>query len=281
MDALIRAKGLVKEFRVPGGARRVRALDGVDLELGAGERLALVGGSGSGKSTLARALLWLDPPDAGEVEFLGRPLRRLPAKDLRRLRRDFQMVFQDPGSSLDPRWSVGDIVTENLAVHEGLKGAARREAAAGLLERVALDPALAARRPHELSGGQRQRVALARAVATRPRLLVADEPVSSLDLELQAQLMGLLRGLTDAGGMALVLVTHDLRLARAHCGRVAVLDAGKVVEEGPAERLLRAPAHAATRELVDAALPRCGAALPLPLPQCGAAQPQPQQIIPG
>jgi peptide/nickel transport system ATP-binding protein len=270
MAELLRATGLVKDYAVPKlkgwfGSDSVRALDGVDLSLNEGETLAVVGESGSGKSTLGRALLWLDPPDQGTVVFGGKTLGALGASELRRQRRDLQMVFQDPYASLDPRQKVGDIVTENLSVHEGLASAALGETAGRLLRQVGLEPGMADRYAHEFSGGQRQRIAIARAIATRPRLLIADEPVSALDLELQGQILALLKKLRAEMGMGMVFITHDLRLVKGFCRRMLVMKAAKVVEEGTVEEVFGAPKHAYTRELLDAVLP-----LPLPGARQGA-----------
>jgi peptide/nickel transport system ATP-binding protein/oligopeptide transport system ATP-binding protein len=260
MPELLRATGLVKEYKVPTrtgwfGSETVRALDGVDLSVAEGEIVAVVGESGSGKSTLGRALIWLDPPEQGEVVFAGKPLRALRASEVRHLRRDLQMVFQDPFASLDPRQKVGEIVTENLAIHDHLGGEAREEAAAALLTQVGLDPSFAGRYAHEFSGGQRQRIAIARAIATKPRLLVADEPVSALDMELQGQILELLRLLKVKMGLGIVFITHDLKLVKGFCSRVVVLKDAKVVEEGPVEKVFGAPEHPYTRELLAAVLP--------------------------
>jgi ABC-type glutathione transport system ATPase component len=261
---LLRAQSLVKEYKVPKaagwfGSLAVRALDGVSLAVAEGECLAVVGESGSGKSTLGRSLLWLEPTDGGSVHFEGRELGRQPAGDLRRLRKDLQMVFQDPYASLDPRWTAGDLVTENLQVHFGLAGEARLQAAERLLAQVGLDPGMAGRFAHEFSGGQRQRLAIARAIATKPRLIVADEPVSALDLELQVQILDLLRQLKRQMNLTLVFITHDLRLVRGFCDRVIVMQKAVIVEEGPVEGVFRAPQHPYTRELLAAVLP-----LPIP-----------------
>jgi peptide/nickel transport system ATP-binding protein len=264
MAELLRAAGLVKDYKVPKlegwfGSDSVRALDGVDLVLEEGETLAVVGESGSGKSTLGRALLWLDPPDQGTVVFAGKALGSLGASDLRRQRKDLQMVFQDPYASLDPRQKVGEIVVENLLVHGSLKGNALREEAGRLLSQVGLESGMAERYAHEFSGGQRQRIAIARAIATRPRLLVADEPVSALDLELQGQILDLLRKLRAEMGMSMVFITHDLKLVRGFCRRVMVMKDAKVVEQGTVDEVFKNPRHDYTRELLDAVLP-----LPLP-----------------
>jgi ABC-type microcin C transport system duplicated ATPase subunit YejF len=260
MSVILKATGLVKDFKVPKkdgwfGSERVRALDGVSLELAEGETLAVVGESGSGKSTLGRVLLHLEAPDEGSVEFRGRALAGLSASELRALRRDLQMIFQDPYASLDPRQRVGSIVTENLEIHEGLKGARAEAEAARLLALVGLEAEAAKRYPHEFSGGQRQRIAIARAIATSPKVIVADEPVSALDLELQVQILDLLRSLRARMGLSLVFITHDLKLVRGFCDRVLVMQKAKVVEEGPVEQVFKAPQHPYTRELLAAILP--------------------------
>ncbi|HTB23316.1 MAG TPA: ATP-binding cassette domain-containing protein [bacterium] len=272
MAELLKATGLVKDYKVPKlegwfGSATTRALDGVDLSLDEGESLAVVGESGSGKSTLGRALLWLDPPDEGSVVFGGKALASLGASDLRRQRRDLQMIFQDPYASLDPRQKVGDIVTENLQVHADLKGSALGSEAARLLRSVGLEPDMAERFVHEFSGGQRQRIAIARAIATKPRLLIADEPVSALDLELQGQILDLLKKLRAGMGLSLIFITHDLKLVKGFCRRVLVMKDAKVVERGLVEEVFSRPAHAYTRELLDAVLP-------LPLPRAALRVPE-------
>lgn len=260
MSEILRADALTKDFKVPKkdgwfGAERNRALDGVSLSLQAGESLAVVGESGSGKSTLGRALLWLDPPDSGTVSFQGRALQTLGTGALRQARRDMQMVFQDPYASLDPRQRAKAIVTENLSVHEGLKGDRVDEEAKRLLVQVGLDPGMLERYPHEFSGGQRQRLAIARAIATRPKLIVADEPVSALDLELQVQILDLLRRLKAQMNLSLVFITHDLKLLRGFCDRMIVMQKARVVEEGTVEDVFKRPQHPYTQELLAAILP--------------------------
>ena len=256
---ILKAAGLTKAYKVPKkdgwfGSDDVHALKGVSLSVAAGETVAIVGESGSGKSTLGRLLLRLERPDAGQVEFEGRELGALPSADLRRLRRDLQMVFQDPYASLDPRWRADEIVTENLAVHEGLKGGQLKEEAARLLALVGLDPSMLDRYPHQFSGGQRQRLAIARAIATSPKLLVADEPVSALDLELQVQILDLLKALRAKMKLSLVFITHDLKLLRNFADRVVVMKDGLVVEEGPLGQVWSNPQHPFTQELLASVL---------------------------
>ncbi|HEY3568841.1 MAG TPA: oligopeptide/dipeptide ABC transporter ATP-binding protein [Thermoanaerobaculia bacterium] len=230
----------------------VRALDGVDLELARGECLALVGESGSGKTTLGRCALCLIEPDAGRVLFAGEDLLALPAGALRARRRRFQMVFQDPWGSLDPRQRVESIVAEPLAIHTDLDRDGRRERTRELLAMVGLSPELAGRFPHELSGGQRQRVGIARALAPEPELLVADEPVSSLDMSVRGQILSLLAGLRERLGLSLLLISHDLAAVERLADRVAVMYLGRVVETGPARELMTRPLHPYTVSLLSA-----------------------------
>ena len=230
----------------------VRALDGVDLELARGECLAVVGESGSGKTTLGRCALRLIEPDAGRVLLDGEDLLSLPAGALRARRRRFQMVFQDPWGSLDPRQRVESIVAEPLAIHTDLGRDGRRERARELLAMVGLSPELAGRFPHELSGGQRQRVGIARALAPEPELLVADEPVSSLDVSVRGQVLALLAGLRERLGLSLLLISHDLAAVERLADRVAVMYLGRVVETGPARELMARPLHPYTVSLLSA-----------------------------
>jgi peptide/nickel transport system ATP-binding protein len=245
------------EFAVTRGwlraPRQLAALAGVDLSIAAGESCGIVGESGSGKSTLARAALRLLLPRSGRILWLGRDIAGLPRAELRRLRRDRQIIFQDPLGSLDPRLTVAAILAEPLAVHEpSLNSQARARAVAAALEAVALPQELAARYPHELSGGQCQRVGIARAMILRPALLVADEPVSALDVPTQEQIVTLLQELTAAHGMSLMFISHNLALVRRLCTRVLVLYLGRMMELAPVQALFAAPRHPYTRELLAA-----------------------------
>jgi peptide/nickel transport system ATP-binding protein len=235
------------------GSGAVHALQDVSLELRAGEALGVVGESGSGKSTLARAALQLIRPSAGRVSWMGRPLAGLPARQLRRLRRDLQIVFQDPLASLDPRMTIGAIVGEPLRAHEPRVDArARQRQVSRMLERVGLDPQMAARYPHELSGGQCQRAGIARAMILGPRVLVCDEPVSALDAAVQAQILELLAGLKSEHGMSILLVSHNLAVVRRLCDRVLVLFRGRMMELADSRALFVRPLHPYTRELLEA-----------------------------
>ena len=236
-----------------GGGRPLRALEDVSLELHAGEALGVVGESGSGKSTLVRAALELIRPSAGRVIWMGRPLAALSARELKHLRRDLQIVFQDPLASLDPRMTVGRIVAEPLEVHErGLDAASRGRRVADMLVRVGLGAEMLDRYPHELSGGQCQRVGIARAMILRPRLLVCDEPVSALDVSVQAQILDLLASLKAEHHMSILLVSHNLAVVRRLCERVLVLYRGRMMELADARALFSRPLHPYTRELLDA-----------------------------
>ena len=246
---------LLPRTRVLGPAPRLQALAGVSLQITAGRSLGVVGESGSGKSTLARIVMALEPPSQGSVQLLGRDLHRLPAAQLRAARRDLQMVFQDPYGSLDPRQSVERIVTEPLSALSRLPRAQRAERAAEVLAQVGLRPGDAHKYPHEFSGGQRQRIAIARALITRPRLIVADEPVSALDVSVQAQVLNLLAELQERHGVTYLLISHDLAVVSHLCDEVLVLQAGRVVERGAPQQLFADPQHPYTRALV-AAVPR-------------------------
>ena len=248
---LVREYTLPREhlFRPPG---TVQALNGVSFSIAAGRSLGVVGESGSGKSTLARLVMALDAPTAGTVELLGRNLHQLPAEQLRQARRDFQMVFQDPYGSLDPRQTVERIVTEPLQAQGQTTRAEQREQAAQVLSQVGLRTNDLGKYPHEFSGGQRQRIAIARALITRPRLIVADEPVSALDVSVQAQVLNLMQDLQQQFGITYMLISHDLAVVNHLCDEVVVLYQGRIVERGSPGELFRNAQHPYTQSLVGA-----------------------------
>ncbi|MEO1102438.1 MAG: oligopeptide/dipeptide ABC transporter ATP-binding protein [Pseudomonadota bacterium] len=253
---LVAAKGLSCSFDIKRGlfarTARLKAVDRVNLEVYPGEVLGVVGESGCGKSTLGRLLIGLTKPTGGEVTFDGEPLRARGGAALRSLRRRLQVVFQDPFSSLDPRRSVGAQIADGLRIHAIVPPGEIDAEVARLLETVGLDPRAAARKPHEYSGGQRQRIAIARALATRPDFIVADEPVSALDASIQAQVVNLLADLSQKLNLALIFISHDLHVVRHLCDRIVVMYLGRIVEEGPAAAVFGAPAHPYTRALLDA-----------------------------
>ncbi|MFO7692527.1 MAG: ATP-binding cassette domain-containing protein [Vicinamibacterales bacterium] len=254
--AFVEVAGLVKTFerRAAPWARRsrIRAVDGVSFTIDEGETFGLVGESGSGKTTAARCLLRLVEPTAGSFTFRGEQVFGLPGARLRRLRREMQMIFQDPGSSLNPRMTAGAIIEEGLVIHKLGSPADRRARVRELLDLVGLDAGSAGRYPREFSGGQRQRIGIARALVLRPAFLVADEPVSALDVSVQAQIANLLMDLQQRLGLTLLLIAHDLRLVRHLCTRVAVMHRGRIVETGSAAAVLQTPDHPYTRALVAA-----------------------------
>jgi ABC-type glutathione transport system ATPase component len=257
---LLQVENLVREYAMPreklfGPPPRVHALKGVSFTIQAGRSLGIVGESGSGKSTLARLVMALDAPTSGRVLLDGRDLHALPREELRRARRDFQMVFQDPYGSLDPRQTVARIVAEPLAAQGGMTAADQRQRTAAVMDAVGLRAADLDKYPHEFSGGQRQRIAIARALVTRPRLIVADEPVSALDVSVQAQVLNLMQDLQAEFGVTYMLISHDLAVVHHLCDEVAVLWQGRIVEQGPPDRLFGAAEHPYTQALV-AAVPR-------------------------
>jgi ABC-type oligopeptide transport system ATPase subunit len=237
----------------------VKAVDDVSFEINEGETLGLVGESGSGKSTTGYSVLQLLKPTGGSVQFMGKELTTMSRNDLREIRREMQIVFQDPYSSLNPRMTVGNIVAEPLTVHGVGTRRSREASVRDLLETVGFNPDFTNRYPHEFSGGQRQRIGIARALALNPRLIVCDEPVSALDVSIQAQILNLLKDLQRDLGLAYLFVAHDLAVVRTMSDRIAVMNKGKLVEMGPAEQVYRNPQDEYTRALL--------AAVPVPDPR--------------
>jgi ABC-type oligopeptide transport system ATPase subunit len=254
---LVQVENLVREYQMPREKLfepppKVHALNDVSFTIEAGRSMGIVGESGSGKSTLARLVMALDKPTSGRVLMMGRDLHALPREELRVARRDFQMVFQDPYGSLDPRQTIERIVTEPLAAQGGVGRGEMQARAAEVLDSVGLRRNDLGKYPHEFSGGQRQRIAIARALITRPRLIVADEPVSALDVSVQAQVLNLMADLQAQYGITYMLISHDLAVVHHLCDDVAVLWQGRIVEQGPPERLFTAAEHPYTRALIEA-----------------------------
>ena len=258
MSALLQVTALAKCYPLPRthpfvSTPSLVALDDVSFTLQAGKTLGIVGESGSGKSTLARLVMALEAPSAGKVIFEGRDLHALTKEELRAARRHFQMVFQDPYSSLDPRMTVTRAVAEPLEQLEHLPKAERRERAAAMLDAVGLNASADLDKyPHEFSGGQRQRIAIARALVTQPKLIVADEPVSALDVSVQAQVLNLMQDLQERFGLAYLFISHDLAVVDLVCDELIVLQRGRVVERGPTDEVLNAPRQPYTQRLIEA-----------------------------
>jgi oligopeptide/dipeptide ABC transporter ATP-binding protein len=251
-ETLVSVRDLVKHFPIEGSDDVVRAVDGVTFQIFAGDTLGLVGESGCGKSTVGRCLLRLIEPTAGHVNFQGRDILALDRKELRQIRREMQIIFQDPYASLNPRMKIGDIVAEPLVIHnEGTKND-RRERVAQLLRRVGLDPDYMNRYAHEFSGGQRQRIGVARTLALNPKLIVADEPVSALDVSVQAQVVNLLQELQQEFRLTYLFISHGLAVVEHISTRVAVMYLGRIVEIAPADELYAQPLHPYTQALLSA-----------------------------
>jgi len=251
-EELVRVRGLFKHFPVAGSDDVVRAVDGVTFDIFRGETLGLVGESGCGKSTVGRCLLRLIEPTRGQVEFDGRDVLATSGAELRRLRREMQIIFQDPYASLNPRMRVRDIVSEPLVIHGIGDKSERRERVSELLRKVGLDPDYMNRYPHEFSGGQRQRIGIARALALNPKLIVADEPVSALDVSVQAQVVNLLEDLQGEFELTYLFISHGLAVVEHISDRVAVMYLGRIVEVATAEELYANPLHPYTRALLSA-----------------------------
>ena len=278
---LLEVEALAVDYRLPAErllapARRLRAVDGVSLHVARGETLGLVGETGCGKSSLCRAIYGLAPISGGAVRFEGLDLSAATAAHKREIRKGMQMIFQDPGGSLNPRMRVGDTVAEPLEIHREGDRRSRRERVSRILEAVGLDAGDSERYPHEFSGGQRQRIAIARAVVIEPSLILADEPVSALDVSLQAQILNLIATLCRRLGLALLFVSHDLNVVGHLCDRVAVMYLGRIVESGPAAQVFGSPRHPYTRELV-ASSPVPDPARPLRAPSVAGDPPNPAE----
>ncbi len=260
-EPLLQVRGLTKHFGTPGWfgrGRVVHAVENVSLDVAPGEVVGLVGESGSGKTTIARCALRLTEPTAGEVRFAGTDLRRLPRRALKAVRRRMQYVFQDPFGSLSPRMTVAEILTEGLVIQRIGSRAERRDRAVQALAAVELQADSLSRYPHQFSGGQRQRLGIARALVLQPDFLVADEPVSALDVSIQAQIINLLRGLQQRMGLTMLFISHDLAVVEYLCDRVVVLYLGRIMEVAPTAKLYEAPQHPYTKALM--------AAVPVPDP---------------
>lgn len=249
---LVQIRGLEEHFPIAGSDDVVRAVDGVSFDIRTGETLGLVGESGCGKTTVGRCIVRLIDPTAGAIAFEGQDITELRGQGLRDLRREMQIIFQDPYSSLNPRLSIRSIISEPLEIHKIGTRSERRDMVADLLKRVGLDPKYADRYPHEFSGGQRQRIGIARALALKPKFVVCDEPVSALDVSVQAQVINLLEELQDEFGLTYLFISHGLAVVEHISDRVAVMYLGKIVEICPSEELYRDPLHPYTQALLSA-----------------------------
>ncbi|HZV98157.1 MAG TPA: ATP-binding cassette domain-containing protein [Methylophilaceae bacterium] len=255
-EAILSARHLNKTYsqrsgKFGFGSTKIKALDDVSIELHQGSTLAVVGESGSGKSTLARCLLQLQPLDSGEVLFHGRDLAKLTGKELRSVRRDLQMIFQDPFASLNPRMKVGEIVGEGLLIHGLGSNSEQQKKVEKILKRVGLAETDMQKYPHEFSGGQRQRIGIARALVLEPKVVVCDEPVSALDVSIQAQILLLLKELQQEMALSYIFISHDLRVVRHIADEVAVMHRGRLIEQGKVQDIYQAPAQEYTRNLLN------------------------------
>ncbi|HTQ61454.1 MAG TPA: ATP-binding cassette domain-containing protein [Candidatus Solibacter sp.] len=255
MQPLLKVENLVKLHaggRISRSKQKLAALDGVSLAVAPQSTLVLVGESGSGKSTLALCIACLERPTSGTIVFEGMDITALPATQLREVRPQIQLVFQDPAASLNPRWTALEIISEPLLIQRRFTKAVRENRVLALLDRVALPRKLAGRRADELSGGQKQRLAIARALALEPKLIILDEALSALDCSVQAQISNLLLDLQSSLGLAYIFITHDFAMAAHLADEIGVMDRGRIVESGPAEKVLLSPSHEATRSLIAA-----------------------------
>jgi len=304
-ETLLSVQGLTKQFETRSGT--VRAVDGVSFDVKRGTIVGLVGESGSGKTTAGRCTLRLVEPNDGKIVFDGVDLRTLPEREMRAYRSRLQIIFQDPYSSLNPRLRIDQIIGEALDIHRPVRGRARRDRIAELLQRVGLNPDAARRYPHEFSGGQRQRIGIARALAVEPDFIVADEPVSALDVSVQAQVLNLIQDLQQDFGLTMLFIAHDLSVVEYLCDEVVVMYLGRVMERGPSREIYAMPRHPYTQALLSAApLPDPNASrhrivlkgdipsplnppsgcvfrtrCPYALPACGERVPDLREVMPG